>query len=156
MKLGSRPAYPKVLLSVLRTAYVHIFRFLNRFFVDAPPICVCILRNMGVHVLPADFRTNTGKYGRVGRSVGRGGITARHKQCCTQCHCGAHLLFYILQQVGPPSEVHGVVLDSSPVLLQLRLLALLFFCLPILLLCLDSLFYCLLLCSTETESVAIS
>ena len=33
-----RPAYPKMLLSVLRTAYVHIFRFFTRFFVYAPPI----------------------------------------------------------------------------------------------------------------------
>ena len=33
----SRPAYPKILLSVLRTDYVHIFRFLIRFFVDTPP-----------------------------------------------------------------------------------------------------------------------
>ena len=41
-----RPAYPKILLSVLRTAYVRIFRFLTRsfffffffFFADAPPI----------------------------------------------------------------------------------------------------------------------
>ena len=33
-----RPANPKILLSVLRTAYVRIFRFLTRLFADAPPI----------------------------------------------------------------------------------------------------------------------
>ena len=33
-----RPAYPKILLSILQTAYVRIFRFFTRFFVDAPPI----------------------------------------------------------------------------------------------------------------------
>ena len=34
-----RPAYPKILLSVLRTAYDCIFRFVTRvFFADAPPI----------------------------------------------------------------------------------------------------------------------
>ena len=33
-----RPAYPKILLSVLQTAYVHVFRFLTGFFADAPPI----------------------------------------------------------------------------------------------------------------------
>ena len=36
--LHSRPAYPEILLSVLRTAHVRIFTFLTGFFVDAPPI----------------------------------------------------------------------------------------------------------------------
>ena len=30
--VDGRPAYPKILLSLLRTAYVHIFRFLTGFF----------------------------------------------------------------------------------------------------------------------------
>ena len=34
---GYRPAYPKRLLLVLQTARVHIFRFLPRYFEDAPP-----------------------------------------------------------------------------------------------------------------------
>ena len=33
-----RPAFPKILLSVLQTAYVRIVRFLTGFFADAPPI----------------------------------------------------------------------------------------------------------------------
>ena len=34
----NRPAYPKILLSILQTDYVRIFRFLTRSFADAPPI----------------------------------------------------------------------------------------------------------------------
>ena len=36
--LSDRPAYPQILLSVLLTAYVCIFRFLTGLFADAPPI----------------------------------------------------------------------------------------------------------------------
>ena len=36
--LWCRPVHSKVLLSILQTAKVHIFRFLTRFFADAPPI----------------------------------------------------------------------------------------------------------------------
>ena len=32
LSLYSRPAYPKILLSILQTAFVRIFRFLTRFF----------------------------------------------------------------------------------------------------------------------------
>ena len=35
---GGRPAYPKLLLSVFRTDYVRVFRFLTGFFAVAPPI----------------------------------------------------------------------------------------------------------------------
>ena len=34
----TRPAYPKILLSILRTVYVLILRFLTGFFADAPSI----------------------------------------------------------------------------------------------------------------------
>ena len=34
----TRPAYPKILLSVVQTAYIRIFRFLTIFLADTPPI----------------------------------------------------------------------------------------------------------------------